>query len=424
MNIFSTANHAYYAILYRLFNGPDRRSTTRKGEELSELLNYTFTLKDPMHSFASIRSPSSKYLEGEFEMYMSGDNSLERAAALSPFWRKVSDDGKTINSNYGKLLFYDKNAKGLTQAQHALNALETNIDTKKAVMVIYSRDHAYISKDNPCTMFLHLYASPDSDGVYALHMHTYMRSNDVFFGLTYDMPFFCGVLYAFWRILREGKGPADLRLGTYTHSATTLHKYARDDNALSAALRAYVDGPRDYESLHRPPNCHLSLLYEHYIYKPLKYLLRVRPEIEREYKDPSKAMMAAWKVAGRSKCLKKKVGAVLVHPDGSIIGEGHGGREGGDCTTCAREEKQVFYADGCWSVHSEMRAIHNALENGASLERIAESTMYVTHGPCDQCMKHMHFFGIRKVFYDKPYKTDLDKWRPLIDAQRYSCPDE
>lgn len=124
-------------------------------------------------------------------------------------------------------------------------------------------------------------------------------------------------------------------------------------------------------------------------------------------------MNVAWEASKQSRCLKKKCGAVIVCND-SIIATGYGDRDGEACTECARDKKEVFYSDGCYSVHAEMRACIKALQNGFS--DWSNAVVYVTHGPCDACLKLLNHLGVRKVIYDKPYKTDYKGHWPLIEV--------
>lgn len=124
-------------------------------------------------------------------------------------------------------------------------------------------------------------------------------------------------------------------------------------------------------------------------------------------------MNVAWTASKESRCLKKKCGAVIISR-GEIIATGYGDRDGEACTECARDKKEVFYSDGCYSVHAEMRACIKALQNGFS--DWSNAVVYVTHGPCDACLKLLNHLGVRKVIYDKPYKTDYKGHWPLIEV--------
>ena len=58
-----------------------------------------------------------------------------------------------------------------------------------------------------------------------LMMKVQMRSNDVFYGLTFDAPFFSFLHQSVWHILKQTY--PDLEIGYYFHFADNLHFYER-----------------------------------------------------------------------------------------------------------------------------------------------------------------------------------------------------
>jgi thymidylate synthase len=172
---------------------------------------------------------SIPYLEGELDFYLSGSPFLKDIVKYSKFWSRVSDDGRVINSNYGKLLLHDRNFHGYTQFEYARDMLIRNKDSKKAVMTIYNKENAYVSNDNPCTMFLS-YVIRDNQ----LSLYVKMRSSDIWFGLPYDVPFFVLMLYKMYFELRQMY--PDLTVGFYNHQAISLHLYERNFINLSSVL--------------------------------------------------------------------------------------------------------------------------------------------------------------------------------------------
>jgi thymidylate synthase len=193
-----------------------------RGLKTLELQSAQIQLYNPRARIMSsrVRDLSLKYFIGELCYFLDGRTDLASIAHYSKFWHNVSDDGKTVNSAYGYRLFefcgHDQIA-----FNYAIRCLEEDESSRKAVMPIYNPDDSRESKDNPCTMFLQLLIR---DG--ELHMHTYMRSNDVWLGLPYDLAFFTIVQEIAFVKLR--KKYTRLKLGTYYHNATSLHAYERD----------------------------------------------------------------------------------------------------------------------------------------------------------------------------------------------------
>lgn len=376
-----------------------RHTVNRKGQGLYEMRNVTLVLDPEASTYCLGRYPSQEYLEKELDFYASGSRQLEDAVKMSKFWSKCSDDGKTINSNYGFLLFHDENKHGFTQFGHAINCLRNNPDSKKAVMTLYSKEHAYISNDNPCTLIINLYIQGD-----ALNMQVIMRSNDLWYGLPYDLPFFRVVHYTALAMLKRTY--PNLELGYHIHQALNLHFYEWAFDKFRDCEKRY-----DNERLNVAQplvSCPQAAIQRLTIGAFVQRFIGLS-----DWRNHNLYMNVAWEASKQSRCLKKKCGAVIVCND-RIIATGYGDRDGEACTECARDKKEVFYSDGCYSVHAEMRACIMALQNGFS--DWSNAVVYVTHGPCDACLKLLNHLGVRKVIYDKPYKTDYKGHWPLIEV--------
>lgn len=376
-----------------------RHTVNRKGQGLYEMRNVTLVLDPEASTYCLGRYPSQEYLEKELDFYASGSRQLEDAVKMSKFWSKCSDDGKTINSNYGFLLFHDENKHGFTQFEHAINCLRNNPDSKKAVMTLYSKEHAYISNDNPCTLIINLYIQGD-----ALNMQVIMRSNDLWYGLPYDLPFFRVVHYTALAMLKRTY--PNLGLGYHIHQALNLHFYEWAFDKFRDCEKRFTN--ENLDAAQPLVSCPQAAIQR----------LTIGAFVQRfiglfDWRNHTMNMNVAWTASKESRCLKKKCGAVIISR-GEVITTGYGDRDGEACTECARDKKEVFYSDGCYSVHAEMRACIKALQNGFS--DWSNAVVYVTHGPCDACLKLLNHLGVRKVIYDKPYKTDYKGHWPLIEV--------
>lgn len=142
----------------------------------------------------------------------------------------------------------------------------------------------------------------------------------------------------------------------------------------------------------------------------------VTPYITKEELDQT--FERAHELSKKSVCQRKGVGAVLYDPMSmDIVGEGIGGPVT-VCETCTRDVHE-WRQDGCWSIHSEPRAIIDCLNRfGKSPQNVdmSEMIMIVTHGPCDQCLKYMEFFGITTCIFDIPYHDNWIKWEGRVDV--------
>ena len=112
----------------------------------------------------------------------------------------------------------------------------------------------------------------------------------------------------------------------------------------------------------------------------------------------------AYRVAELSHARRLKVGAVIVKDD--VITYGYNGMPGGWDNTC---EDEIFQQDGTSGLKTKPEVLH--AESNA-ISKIARSTvsaqdadMFVTHSPCIECAKLISQAGIRRLFYDKDYRS-------------------
>jgi dCMP deaminase len=115
-------------------------------------------------------------------------------------------------------------------------------------------------------------------------------------------------------------------------------------------------------------------------------------------------------VAGRSTCLRRAVGAILVK-DRRILATGYNGAPAGlphcDTTGCIREELHVPSGERhelCRGIHAEQNAIIQSANYGPG---ISGSTIYTTHHPCSVCAKMIINAGIVRVVTDDGYPDEL-----------------
>ena len=116
------------------------------------------------------------------------------------------------------------------------------------------------------------------------------------------------------------------------------------------------------------------------------------------------------RVATRSTCLRRAVGAILVH-DKRIIASGYNGGPSGlaHCLDigCLREKLGIPSGQQhelCRGIHAEQNAIIQAARYGVSIEG---SVLYCTTQPCTQCTKMLINAGITEIVYAEGYPDDL-----------------
>lgn len=248
---------AYLAVLTEVLHYPQYECAPR-GLKIKEILEVGFSVLAPADApIKTLDAERNKVIESytakEFALYASGSNSGDDFAAAAKFWGGLKNPDGTINSAYGKLIFSDKShgdpnfevpgyepgrmnlagdAVMRTPWEWAKLCLINDKDTRQAIFHVNLPDHAWLgTKDYPCTLHGQFFIR---EGRLDLSMR--MRSNDVWRGLVYDMPWFC---YLQKRMLKELElSILGLRLGIYTHHAASMHLYDRDWAAAAKALAA------------------------------------------------------------------------------------------------------------------------------------------------------------------------------------------
>lgn len=199
---------------YKLLLEQNEVNDSRDGEVVGEIVNAVTVIKDPTRCIMmnKIRNMSMRYAVGELLWYLSGNNKLEEIQKYTKVWDRMSDDGETVNSNYG---FCIMNKYGFDQWEYVEQMLRDNSVTRQAVIHIKAADDS-ASKDVNCTVCLQFFIR---DG--KLYMTTYMRSNDIWLGFPFDVFQFTAM-----QVLMSMK--LGVGLGTYTHVAGSLHLYKRN----------------------------------------------------------------------------------------------------------------------------------------------------------------------------------------------------
>ena len=171
-------------------------------------------------------------MAGELLWYFTGDNSLETISKYSGFWSDIANPDGTLNSAYGNLIFNHRGACAYTQWQWAYDSLAKDTDTRQAIMYFGGPEFQFLGvKDFVCTNNLQFFIRKNK-----LHLYTFMRSNDVIKGTTFDIPFFMLLQQQMWKLLKENVYP-ELKLGKYVHTATSLHVYEPDFELAHTMLR-------------------------------------------------------------------------------------------------------------------------------------------------------------------------------------------
>jgi hypothetical protein len=151
------------------------------------------------------------------------------------------EENETDMGAYGPRMSYQ-----LNQVYHLLRQ---DPDTRQAVVSVFNhlQDNHGDKKNEPCTLALHFTIRGG-----ALDLTAYMRSNDVWWGLPYDMSAFIFLQKVLARWL-------EIPAGSYSHVATSMHIY--DNNMVMEGVRRLLLNVDDESAGLKLPDWDLS--YKH-----------------------------------------------------------------------------------------------------------------------------------------------------------------
>ncbi len=179
-----------------------------RGQKTREVRPFVFQLRNPVNRLVTL--PGRK---------------VNEAFAIVEAFQLVAGECDTdqqvrFNSNIGSWLneFGDIEVPyGLAvrdQLQGVLEVLRADPDTRQAVLSIYNgREHRRELRNVPCTCTLQFFVRNGR-----LEMTVYMRSNDLWWGLPYDV-------FQFTALQEMVAKALSLPMGTYTHVAGSGHLY-------------------------------------------------------------------------------------------------------------------------------------------------------------------------------------------------------
>jgi len=123
-------------------------------------------------------------------------------------------------------------------------------------------------------------------------------------------------------------------------------------------------------------------------------------------------MAIAAQVAGRSTCLRRHTGAVLVK-DKRILATGYNGVPSGlshcENVGCLRAERGIASGSNhelCRGIHAEQNAVIQAARHGIPIDG---ATVYCTHQPCVLCAKILLNAGVVDIVYGEAYPDPLSE---------------
>ena len=191
----------------------------KSGCKMLELIGSSFIADAP----AIFGEPNEDYIRREIEWYESQSLDVGDIPGETPaIWNQISDAYGIVNSNYGYLIYSERNGY---QYKNVLETLRQNPDTRQATMV-YNRPSihtdAYLRgrSDFICTNAVNYFIR--NGKLYAV---VQMRSNDVIFGYRND---YAWQKYTLDNLVEELRYDSiDVTAGEITWQAASLHIYER-----------------------------------------------------------------------------------------------------------------------------------------------------------------------------------------------------
>jgi len=205
------ADHLWkHAVKYTMMKGHEVLS--RNGMSI-EVLGPVYRVADITACFVfhPARKLKPEYAAGELLWYLSGSEDGEQIKGYAPSYDRFLNDGIAMGA-YGKRWFDEG------RIWNVIHDLRTKDNSRQAFLPFFEpKDVRRITEggynDIPCTIGIQFIAR---DGY--LHAICTMRSNDVWFGLPYDI--FCFMMLQ--QMIADELG---LRYGFYQHQPGSLHIY-------------------------------------------------------------------------------------------------------------------------------------------------------------------------------------------------------
>lgn len=207
-----SADELFEKVVTEMFN-----NSVEDSRMAYELVNANLELTDPTKNTMCkcSRQMPIRYAIGELLWYNSCNPSWKAIHPYSKFWKNISDDGITVNSNYGYCI---RKKYNFDQWEMVKYLLQENPHSRQAVIHIKeARDLiAHPTKDVNCTIALQFILRNNK-----LNLITTMRSNDIWLGLPYD-------LFNFTCMQIQMAMELGVDIGHYYHNAASLHLYKDD----------------------------------------------------------------------------------------------------------------------------------------------------------------------------------------------------
>lgn len=203
-----------------------RNGTTR------EIIGYSGVLLAPDRNFLvnKRRALDPCYASAELLWYLSRSNKVDMLLPYAPQYHKFADDGEAYGA-YGHRIAF--NVDGYDLIWEAIRKLKKHGETRQSIVSLWRPDDLMARKaDIPCTICWQLLLRNN-----ALDMVVYMRSNDVWLGMPYDV--YCNTC-----IQTMIADYLDVSVGRYFHFVGSMHLYEKHMKQAEEASMMPASTPR------------------------------------------------------------------------------------------------------------------------------------------------------------------------------------
>lgn len=219
---FDSMPEAYASMLLQILE--QGHQVNPRGMNTKELIGASFTLREPMYNVVTQaeRRISLPFMAAEFLWMITGSND---ARLIKPYNRNIgqfSDDGLFFRGAYGPKL--------VDQLPYITETLSRDPSSRQALLTIW-RERPGPSKDIPCTVLMQFFIRTG-----LLDMLVYMRSNDAWLGLPYDV-------FNFTMIQQYVASLLDVDVGFYHHHVGSLHLYEQHWERAKAVIAEGLAAP-------------------------------------------------------------------------------------------------------------------------------------------------------------------------------------
>ena len=261
MNTYTCNSVAeFYKMVYEdMINAPE---ISPKGIKTKEIIAPQILIINPRNRLAihNDRKFSIKYAITESLMLFSPTNQLKYFSAYNDNIAQFSDDGKTLSGSYGNRIALN--------IPKMIQLLDLDDSTRQAVLPILGKEDVFIkTKDTPCTLALQFLIRDEK-----LNLITTMRSNDIIWGLPYD-------IFMFTTLQEIVANTLGMEIGWYLHRPGSLHLYETHYNLFEKVADKFenkrVIWSEDYETWIGYAQAHLDFVNGEIIYSPVEILSEV-----------------------------------------------------------------------------------------------------------------------------------------------------